>query len=279
MTVLSNVNRIGYGAMQLENTEPDDAVAVLRRARELGVDHVDTAEFYTGVNELIRRALHPYDGLVLASKVGAVRVGKTLVAAQKPVELRAQVEANLASLGTDQLPVVNLRRVDGGAGIRATGDQVVPLADQLAELVRLRDEGAIGAIGLSNVSLDQLREALPVGIAEVQNHYSLIERGDEALLDVAAEHGIAWVPFFPLGSGRPGVPKVTELPVVREVAAELDVTPAQVGLAWLLARDPHVLLIPGTSSLAHLAENMAVADITLDAATKARLSDSAATVE
>jgi hypothetical protein len=174
------------------------------------------------------------------------------------------VEANLASLGTDRLSVVNLRRLDAPPGIIAEGEQRVDLDDQLAELSALRDEGKIGGIGLSNVSAGQLRQALPTGIACVQNSYSVLDRTAEPVLDECREHGIAWVPFFPLGSaGFRNLPRVTDDPTVRAVAAELGVTPAQVGLAWQLAHYERTLLIPGTASPAHLAENIAVGEIKL----------------
>ncbi len=260
------VARIGYGAMQLEHSDEQAAVAVLRRARELGVDHLDTAEFYGEAtsNRLIRTALAPYDDdLVLVSKVGAVRRGAGLVTAQRPEELRAAVEANLDSLGAERIDVVNLRRTDVSPGLVAEGDQVVPLEDQLAELVALREEGKIGAIGLSSVSAEQVTAALPVGIACVQNRDNLLAP-DRAVHQVCRDHAIAWVPFFPLGSAFPGQPKVTEDPTVRRTAQRLGATPAQVGLAWLLAGDERTLLIPGTSSLAHLEENVFTGEVRLD---------------
>lgn len=272
------VNRVGYGAMQLENTERERAVSLLRRAVELGVDHIDTAQFYGDghVNEVIRAALHPYpDHLVVVSKVGAVHDEGSqygLAPAQRPEDLRASVEANLRSLDVERLDVVNLRRLDGpGAGIRASGDQIVDLQDQLDELVALRREGKIGDIGLSNVTADQLRWALPAGIACVQNSYNVLDRSAEAVLDECREHDIAWVPFFPLGSALPGMTKVAEQPAVIAAGESAGKTPAQVGLAWLLARDPRVLLIPGTTDLAHLEQNLAVADFVLDAETTAEL--------
>lgn len=270
------VARIGYGAMQLGERpgraplDHDEAVAVLRRAVELGVNHIDTAQFYGdgAANALVRDALRPYpDHLVLVSKVGAVSdpTGpRPLRAAQKPAELRAAVEDNLATLRAERIDVVNLRRADDPPGIVATGDQVVPLDDQLAELVALRDEGKIGAIGLSNVRLDQLEAALPAGIVCVQNAYNLVARHDEPLLAACLAHGVAWVPYFPLGSGFPGQRRVTDEPAVRQVAARLGATPSQVGLAWLLAHAPHVLLIPGTSSAAHLEENVGAGSVVLD---------------
>ncbi|WP_436532213.1 aldo/keto reductase [Actinoplanes sp. HUAS TT8] len=262
------VLRVGFGAMQLEHGEPEAAVEVLRRAVELGVDHIDTAQFYGQgkVNDRIKTALHPYGGsLRLVSKVGAVtHPTERLIAAQKPSELREQVEENLRSLGTDHLAVVNLRRADMGPGITAAGDQVVDLDLQLAELIALRDEGKIGGIGLSHVTLAQLRQALPAGIVCVQNLYNVLTRGHEDLLAECAERGIAWVPFFPLGSAFDGFPGVAGHPVVAAHAARLGITPAQAGLAWLLGHSPATLLIPGTRSLDHLAENIAVAAIELD---------------
>jgi pyridoxine 4-dehydrogenase len=275
------VARLGYGAMQLSGpgglTAPprQTAISVLRRAAELGVNHIDTAQFYGAglANELIRAALSPYpDGLVLVSKVGAEEDAQgRLRPAQRPAQLRAGVEANLRSLGVDRVDVVNLRRLDGPPGIQAEGDQLVDLDSQLAELAALRDEGKIGGIGLSNVGLEQLRRALPAGIACVQNAYSLLERSGEALLALCAEHDIAWVPFFPLGSGFSGRAKVAEDPAVVAAAATLGCTPAQVGLAWLLHQNPHILLIPGTASVAHLEENMAVSRVHLDPATASTL--------
>jgi len=275
------VARVGFGAMQLAErpggTTPlsrDAALAVLRRAVERGVNHIDTAQFYGDgtANELIRTALAPYPGdLALVSKVGAEHVAGKLVPAQRPEQLRAGVEANLAALGTGQLAVVNLRRVDAPPGIIAAGDQLVDLDSQLAELVSLREEGKIGGIGLSNVSAGQLRQALPAGIACVQNGYSLLDRSAEPVLDVCRAHGVAWVPFFPLGSAFPSVPKVTGHPAVIAAAAALDATPAQVGLAWLLARYSGTLLIPGTGSIQHLDENIEAGALRLPASTLAEL--------
>jgi aryl-alcohol dehydrogenase-like predicted oxidoreductase len=153
----------------------------------------------------------------------------------------------------------------------AEGDQIVDLDDQLAEMIALRDEGKIGGIGISSVPLDVLRRALPAGIACVQNAYSLVDRSQEEMVDICTAEGIAWVPYFPLGSAFPGFPKVTDNPVVVEIAGELRVTPAQVGLAWLLAHAPTTLLIPGTRSIAHLEENLATADVTLSAEALERL--------
>ncbi|WP_410592270.1 aldo/keto reductase [Amycolatopsis sp. lyj-23] len=268
-----SVSRVGYGAMQLERLHDDRAaaVALLRRAVELGVGHVDTAQFYGDgfVNGVIRDALRPGDDVVLATKVGAdpdsdPGAPLPLRLAQRPEQLRASVEDNLRSLGLDRIPLVNLRRCDRLPGLVAEGDQLVPLDDQLAVLTALRDEGKIGAIGLSAVTLDRLRQALPAGIACVQNAYSLVSREDEELLELCAAEDIAWVPFFPLGGAFPGVPKVTDEPAVQAVAQALGRTPEQVGLAWLLHHAPNVHLIPGTASAAHLEANLAVAGLALD---------------
>ncbi|MFC1415459.1 aldo/keto reductase [Streptacidiphilus cavernicola] len=272
------VSRVGFGAMQLERLHADRAaaVALLRRAVDLGIDHVDTAHFYGNgfVNAVIREAFGPRDEVLVVSKVGAdpdpgARI--PLRPAQRPEQLRASVEANLAGLGLEQIPVVNLRRLDTGPGLRAEGDQVVAIEDQLATMTALRDEGKIGAIGLSSVTADGLRRALPAGIACVQNAYSLLARDDEDMLALCAAEQIAWVPFFPLGSAFPGLPKVTDEPAVRAAAESLDCTPAQVGLAWLLRHAPHVLLIPGTADPDHLAANTAAGSLVLDEATLAAL--------
>lgn len=271
------VARIGYGAMALGRQLPDhDAAAVLRRAGELGINHIDTASFYDDgvVNQRIRDALTPYaDTLVIVSKVGArPATGPVpLTLAQHPAELRATVELDLAGLGLDQIPVVNLRRADIGPGVIAEGDQVVDLDDQLAEMITLRDEGKIGAIGLSNVDLATLRRALPAGIACVQNAYNLLNRTHEDELALCIEAGIAWVPFFPLGSAFPGFPKVADNAVVQQVAGEIGATGAQVGLAWLLAHAPNILLIAGTASVTHLEQNVAAGEIRFSAAQLAAL--------
>ncbi len=272
------VFRVGYGALQLERLHHSrsEAVALLRRAVELGVDHVDTAQFYGFgfANQVIREALRPEDGVLVVTKVGAdpdPGGPLPLRLAQRPEQLRASVEDNLRSLGVERLPVVNLRRLDSGPGLRPDGDQVVDLDDQLDVMTALRDEGKIGAIGLSCVTLDGLRRALPAGISCVQNAYSLVSRDDEELLRLCAAEGIAWVPFFPLGGSFPGMPKATDEPAVHAVAESLGVTPSQVGLAWLLHHAPNVLLIAGTANPAHLEANTAVGGITLDAATLATL--------
>jgi hypothetical protein len=278
------VARIGFGVMQLERSGvgKDAALAILRQAAGAGVNHLDTAQFYGACNELIREALAPYDDdLVLATKVGAVRDANAkplpLVPAQRPDELRAQVEANLAALGTDRLGVVNLRRLDAKPGIIAEGEQRVDLDDQLAELNALRDAGKIDGIGLSNVSAGQLRQALPAGIACVQNLYSALDRTAEPVLDLCREHDVAWVPFFPLGSaGFASTLRVTDDATVAAIAAELGVTPAQVGLAWQLAHYDRTLLIPGTANPAHLAENLAAGDIKLPEASRTAIDHLAA---
>jgi len=275
------VARIGYGAMQLPGPgvlgPPRDraaALALLRRAVELGVNHIDTAQYYGPdvANELIHAALHPYpEDLVLVTKVGAERDRQgRWISAQRPHELRAGVEANLRSLEVERIDVVNLRLAgDGAPG--------VDLDSQLAEMIALRAEGKIGGIGISSVSFGQLRQALPAGIACVQNAYNLLDRADEPLLELCSENDIAWVPYFPLGSAFAGAAKVTEHPAVLAAAAAQGATPAQVCLAWLLGHDPHILLIPGTTSLKHLNENVATADVRLDADTTAHLDRLAAT--
>ena len=271
------VARVGYGAMQLFEGSPDDAAAVLRRAVELGVNHIDTASFYGPgeVNRRIRKALAPFpDDLVIVSKVGARYTGEEpipLGAAQRPAELRAAVEDDLNQLGIDRIPVVNLRRMDLGPGVQAEGDQIVDLDDQLAEMIALRDEGKIGGIGVSSVPLAILQRALPAGIACVQNSYSLLDRSQEEMLDVCSAENIAWVPYFPLGSAFPGFPKASDNAVVIDIAGMVGATPAQVGLAWLLAHTPTTLLIPGTRSIAHLEENLGAGEVALTAEAIARL--------
>ncbi len=272
------VAQIGYGAMQLyQDISEADATAVLRRAVELGVNHIDTASFYGPgeVNRRIRAALAPYPAdLVIVSKVGARWTGAEpmpLASAQHPAELRAAVEDDLRQLGLDCVPVVNLRRHDLGLSPAIDEDQKVDLDDQLAEMIALRDEGKIGAIGVSSVSCDIVRRALPAGIACVQNAYSLLDRTAEDALELCAAEGIAWVPYFPLGSSFPGFPKVADSSVVTDIAADLGATPAQVGLAWLLAHSPNTLLIPGTRSIGHLEENLGTKDVTLAADALARL--------
>lgn len=265
------VARVGYGAMQLRWAESDDEpVALLRHAVELGVDHLDTAEFYGDgvVNRRIHAALAPYpEHLVVVTKLGATpNPGGELPLrlAQHPDQLRSQVEDNLRSLRAERLDVVNLRRADVGPGLIAQGEQIVDFDDQLATMIALRDAGKVGAIGLSHVSVEQLRQALPVGIACVQNAYSLVDRTSEPVLQLCREQRIAWAPYFPLGGGWPGQSSVTDLPGVLAVARRLAVTPAQVGLAWVLAQAEQALLIPGTRTVAHLEQNLAAGDVVLD---------------
>ena len=272
------VHRLGFGAMQLPGPgvfgPPADrghALRVLRRAVEAGVDHIDTAQFYGPdvANELIREALYPYpEELVLVSKVGAARDEQgQWHPAQRPEELRTGVEANLRSLEMDQVPVVNLRRHP---------ESDVSLAEQLDAMTALRDEGLIGAIGLSNVTLDDYLTARSRSeVACIQNAYNLTNRDDQPLFDACRADGVPFVPFFPLGSAF-----FPENPVICASAAErtagrLRATPAQVALAWLLAQAPTVLLIPGTSSLAHLEENLGVAELVLDEAALAILDQAA----
>ncbi len=267
------VARIGFGAMQLPGPgvwgpprDRETALAVLRRAMELGVSHIDTAQYYGPdvANELIHDALHPYpDDLVLVSKVGGRRDSNGgWLPAQRPEQLRSGVEDNLRSLAVEQVHVVNLRLLGPEEG--GTEGEQIDLDSQLAEMVSLRDEGKIGAIGVSTVTVEQVRQALPVGLACVQNAYSLLDRSGEPILDLCREHKVAWVPYFPLGSAFPGMPKVSEHPAVVDAASSIGATPAQVGLAWLLAHDPGTLLIPGTSSLEHLEENMAAGNVRID---------------
>jgi pyridoxine 4-dehydrogenase len=265
------VKRIGFGAMQLAGPgvfgpprDPDGARAVVRRAIELGVDHIDTSQYYGPdvVNELIRDALAPYPAeLRIVSKVGARRddTGAWL-AAQRPEELRAGVEQNLAALGIESLAAVNLRLMDGDAA------PVVPLAEQLGTMEDLRREGKIDGIGISNADRATVEEALElVDLVCVQNAFSIVQRDSQDVLELCAQRGIAFVPFFPLGSAFTGGPGVIAAdPHVSEIAEKHGVTTSQVALAWLLHRDPHILLIPGTSSVEHLEENLGAAGVGLD---------------
>lgn len=267
-----SVRRLGFGAMQLPGRgvmgpprNHDEAIRVLRRAVEGGVNHIDTAQFYGPdvANELIREALHPYaDDLVLVTKVGAQRdAAGNWNPAQRPEQLRAAVEDNLRTLGVERMGAVNLRLMDHEPEDPA---QRVPLEDKLAELVALREEGKLAGVGISTAGVEQVRQAIDqAGIVCVQNAYSLLDQNDRAVLDLCEGRGIAYVPYFPLGSAFPHLPKVTDDPAVRAVAARLGATPAQVGLAWLLAHRENILLIPGTSSVAHLEQNLAAADLAL----------------
>jgi len=270
------VHRVGFGAMQLPGPgvfgpprDHDQAIAVLRRAVELGVDHVDTAQFYGPdvANQLIREALHPYsDDLALVSKVGARRDGEgNWIPAAEPDDLRADIELNLRELGVEQLAAVNLRIHSGDPNIPGVVDHEL-FDRQLTAMIAARDDGLIGGIGLSSVNEDDLRHALDrTEIVTVQNAYNLADRTSQPVLDLCTERGISFVPFFPLGSAFNDDNPVLGNPAVKKAAADLGRTPAQIALAWTLAAAPNVLLIPGTSSVAHLEENLAVADIELPA--------------
>jgi len=263
------VRRIGFGAMQLAGPgvfgpprDPNGARAVLRRAVELGVDHIDTAQYYGPdvVNDLIRETLHPYpEGLRLVTKVGGRRDDRgAWLPAQRPEELRAGVEDNLRSLRVDRIDLVNLRLLDGSPP--------VPLADQLGALEDLHRQGKLELIGLSNVTRAQVEQALElVDLAGVQNAYSILDRTGEDVLALCAERNMVFVPFFPLGSAMTGGPaKLAADVAIAAVAAKHDATPSQIALAWLLHRDERILLIPGTSSVAHLEANLAAAGVALD---------------
>ena len=265
------VHRMGFGTMQLPGPgvmgpprDRDQALAVLRAAVEAGVDHLDTAQYYGPdvANELVREALHPYpDGLVLVSKVGARRDAEgAWLPWDRPEDLRQGIEDNLRTLGVEQLGAVNLRLLDPGHG---TG---VPFDEQLDAMVQAREDGLIAGVGLSNVDADQLRQALArTRIACVQNPYNLADRSSQPVLELCEREGIAFVPFFPLGSAFGGQDAVLQAPGVLAVAARRGATPAQVALAWLLAVSDATLLIPGTSSLAHLEENLAARTLELSA--------------
>ena len=264
------INRIGFGAMQLAGPgvfgpprDPEGARAVLRRAVELGVDHIDTAQYYGPdvVNDLIRESLHPYpENLKLVTKVGGRRDDQgAWLPAQSPAELRAGVEDNLRSLRVERMDLVNLRLMSA----EPDGDL---LAEQLGTLEDLRREGKLDLIGISEAGAGTVRRALDlVDIAEVQNAYSVVNRSGEDVLEVCIEREIAFVPYFPLGSAFSGGPRqLAQDPVIAGVAQRRGITPTQVALAWLLYRYERVLLIPGTSSVEHLEQNMAVADVQLD---------------
>jgi pyridoxine 4-dehydrogenase len=242
---------------------------VLRRAVELGVDHIDTAQFYGPdvANALIREALHPYSAnLALVSKVGARRDDKgNWIPASQPDDLRADIEVNLRELGVDQLAAVNLRIHGDDPSAAAAVDREL-FDRQLTAMIAARDEGLIGGIGLSSISLEHLQIALDrTEIVTVQNAYNLADRTSQPVLDACTERGISFVPFFPLGSAFNAENPVLGNPAVKQAAADLGKTPAQIALAWTLSVAPNVLLIPGTSSVQHLEENLAVADIELPA--------------
>ncbi|WP_053157672.1 aldo/keto reductase family oxidoreductase [Pseudomonas sp. Pf153] len=267
------VNRMGYGAMQLAGPhvfgppkDPAAAIAVLREALASGVNHIDTADFYGPhvTNRLIREALHPYaENLVIVTKVGAVRgADASWNPAASPAELTQAVHDNLRNLDVDVLDVVNLR---------AWGDMQSPTEASIEEsftaLAELQRQGLIRHLGLSNVTAAQVKQAQ--GIAKVvcvQNHYNLTHRGDESLIADLGRQGIAYVPFFPLGGFTP-----LQSDTLSAVAARLDASPLCVALAWLLQRAPNILLIPGTSSVAHLRENLSASELQIPAPLLAEL--------
>ncbi len=271
-----SVARIGFGAIQLPGRgafgpprDRDEALAVLRRAVELGVNHIDTAQFYgpNVSNELIREALHPYPpNLALVSKVGARRDDAGgWVPLVDPADFRSDIEANLRTLGVDQLAVVNLRLID-------TDRPDERFDELLSVMIAARDEGLIGGIGLSNITREHLLHALERSeIACVQNAFSLADRSAAPVLRECTTRGIAFVPFFSLRSPFAPPDQVLGHEVVQQAAARLGHTPAQVALAWTLSVAPNVLLIPGTSSVRHLEENLDVASIELDEDTREQL--------
>ena len=272
------VRRMGYGAMQLAGPgvfgPPADragALAVLRAAVESGVDHIDTSDFYGPhvTNELIREALAPYpDTLTIVTKVGAVRgADASWNPAQSPAELEQAVHDNRRNLGLDMLPVVNLR-VMGAVHHPSEGSIEAPFA----ALAALQAHGLIRHLGISNATRAQVAEARGIApVACVQNHYNIAHRDDDALVDELAQAGIAYVPFFPLGGFTP-----LQSSALAAVAARLGASPMQVALAWLLHRSPNILLIPGTSSVAHLRENLAAGELALPAEALAELDGVAA---
>jgi aryl-alcohol dehydrogenase-like predicted oxidoreductase len=266
------VNRMGYGAMQLAGPQvwgpprdPDEAVRVLREAIDAGVNHIDTSDYYGPyvTNQLIKQALHPYrTGLVIVTKVGARRGDdKSWIHARASHELIAAVHDNLRNLGLEQLDVVNLRV--GGMLTPSEG----PIEEPLTALAELQRQGLIRHLGLSNVTPLQLAEGRKIcDIVCVQNFFNIAQRADDPFVDELAAHGIAYVPYFPLGGFSP-----LQSSELDAVAASLGVTPMQVALAWLLHRAPNILLIPGTSSVQHLRENLQAAALELSPATLADL--------
>jgi pyridoxine 4-dehydrogenase len=273
------VNRIGYGAMQLAGPgvfgppkDPDAAVAVLREAVASGVNHIDTSDYYGPhvTNQIIRKALHPYPaGLVIVSKLGARRPSDgSWRPAISPEELTGGVEDNLRNLGLDAIDIVNYRVMGTHLG-PAEGS----IAAQVTVLADLQRKGHIRHIGISNATATQVAEARTItNIVCVQNNYNLAHRDDDALIDDLAQAGIPYVPFFPLGGFTP-----LQSSTLSSVADRLGSTPMQVALAWLLHRSPNILLIPGTSSLAHLRENLAADKLTLSPEILAELDGIAAT--
>jgi aryl-alcohol dehydrogenase-like predicted oxidoreductase len=254
--------------------DPDAAIAVLREAVAAGVNHIDTSDFYGPhvTNQIIRQALHPYPaGLVIVTKLGSRRPADgSWQRAISPEDLTAGVHDNLRNLGLDALDVVNYRAMGSGHG-PAEGS----IAEQVTVLADLRRQGLIRHVGVSNVTAAQIAEAQAItDIVCVQNNYNLAHRGDDALIDDLARQSIAYVPFFPLGGFTP-----LQSSTLSDVAARLGSTPMQVALAWLLHRSPNILLIPGTSSVAHLRENLAAAGLTLPSALLSELDGIAATAE
>jgi pyridoxine 4-dehydrogenase len=259
------VHRLGYGAMQLAGPgvwgpprDIDGAIAVLRAAVAAGVNHIDTSDYYGPhiTNEIIRRALHPYPkGLVIVTKLGARRpADQSWQPAISAADLTAGVHDNLRNLGLDAIDIVNYRVMGSGHG-----PEEGSIAPQLTALAELQQNGLIRHIGVSNATAAQVAEAQAItNIVCVQNYYNLAHRHDEALIDDMARQGIAYVPFFPLGGFTP-----LQSSTLSSVASRLEATPMQVALAWLLHRSQNVLLIPGTSSLGHLRENLAAAQLTL----------------
>ena len=267
------VNRMGYGAMQLADPgvfglprDRDAALDVLRAAVKDGVNHIDTNDFYGPhvTNQIIREALHPYaDDLVIVTKVGAVRgEDASWLPAQSADDLSRAVHDNLRNLGLEQLEVVNLRLM-GDIHAPSEGS----LEEQFSALARLREQGLIRHLGLSNVTPTQVAEAQAIApVACVQNQYNLVYRDDDAMVDALAKQGIAYVPFFPLGGFSP-----IQSEALSDIAASIGASPMQTALAWLLARSPNLLLIPGTSNASHLAENLAAASLKLSVEVKAQL--------
>jgi aryl-alcohol dehydrogenase-like predicted oxidoreductase len=274
-----SVQRIGYGAMQLAGPgvwgppkDPDAAVAVLREAVAAGVNHIDTSDFYGPhlTNQIIRQALYPYPaGLVIVTKLGARRPpDKSWQRACSPEDLAAGVHDNLRNLGLDALDIVNYRVMGSGHG-----PEEGSIAEQVTVLADLRRKGLIRHIGLSNVTASQITEAQAItDIVCVQNNYNLAHRHDDALITNLARQGIAYVPFFPLGGFTP-----LQSSTLSDVASRLGATPMSVALAWLLHRSPNILLIPGTSSVAHLRENLAAGQLMLSPEILVELNGIAAT--
>lgn len=266
------VSRFGYGAMQLAGpgvmgppADRDAALAVLRDVVDLGITHIDTSDAYGPriTNDLIREALHPYpESLRIVTKVGANRDAQGgWPTAREPADLRRAVHENLEALGLETLDLVNLRLGN------AEGPEAGSIAEPFEALVELQKEGLIRHLGVSNATAEQVAEAMAIGpIVCVQNMYNLAFRRDDALIDMLAREGIAYVPFFPLGGFSP-----VQSDVLAAVALRLDASPMSVALAWLLQRSPNILLIPGTSSVAHLRENVTGAGLTVSAEDLAEL--------